>query len=167
MRRTSFAAMDCSIARTLEIVGEWWSMLIIREAFGGVRRFDDFQAGLGIARNILAARLQHLVDHGVMERRQYRENPPRFEYRLTDKGRDFYPVLISMMRWGDRWADGGQGAPYLLVHDGCGNATDALAACAQCGGELRPRETHLEPGPGLRPEERLPGRAAVRAPSSP
>src|SRR5512140_1885367 len=103
MRRTSFADMNCSVARTLEVIGEWWSMLVVREAFNGVRRFDDFQARLGIARNVLATRLQSLVEHGILDRRLYQERPERYEYRLTEKGRELYPVLISMMRWGDRW----------------------------------------------------------------
>ena len=86
MRRTSFADMPCSVARTLEVIGEWWTMLVIREAFNGVRRFDDFQGKLGIARNVLAARLQGLVDNEVLERRQYQDRPPRYEYRLTPMG---------------------------------------------------------------------------------
>jgi DNA-binding HxlR family transcriptional regulator len=88
MKRTSFATMNCSVARTLEVIGEWWTMLVVREAFNGVRRFDDFQARLGIARNVLATRLQSLVDHGILERRLYQEHPQRFEYRLTEKGFD-------------------------------------------------------------------------------
>jgi DNA-binding HxlR family transcriptional regulator len=105
MKRTSFADMDCSIARTLEVIGEWWTMLILRESFNGVRRFDGFQERLGIARNVLAARLQRLVDSGILERRLYQERPERYEYRLTEKGRDLYPVLMSCLRWATDPAD--------------------------------------------------------------
>src|SRR5512140_1508372 len=121
MRRTSFAEMNCSVARTLEVIGEWWSMLVVREAFNGVRRFDDFQAHLGIARNVLATRLQSLVEHGILERRLYQDRPERYEYRLTEKGRDLYPVLITMMRWGDKWEAGAEGPPVRLTHEPCGH----------------------------------------------
>lgn len=144
MRRTSFAGMNCSVARTLEIVGEWWTMLIIREAFNGVRRFDDFQARLGIARNVLASRLQGLVEHGILERRLYQERPERFEYRLTDKGRDLYPVLISLMRWGDKHTAGEDGPPVVLTHEPCGHAPEATLACSACGKSIVPREIKAE-----------------------
>jgi DNA-binding HxlR family transcriptional regulator len=143
MRRTSFADMDCSVARTLEIVGEWWTMLVIREAFNGVRRFDEFQGRLGIARNVLAARLQRLVDNGILERRLYQERPQRFEYRLTDKGRDLYPVLIALMGWGDRWMSGPEGPPVKLTHE-CGHAPDAAMVCTHCGEQLIPRQVRAE-----------------------
>ena len=96
--------MNCSVAQTLEVVGEWWSMLIVRDAFLGVRRFDQFQRRLGISRNILQQRLNRLVEAGVLARVQYSERPPRFEYRLTDKGRDLWPVLTAMRQWGDKYA---------------------------------------------------------------
>jgi DNA-binding HxlR family transcriptional regulator len=147
MRRTSFADMDCSVARTLEVVGEWWTMLVIREAFNGVRRFDDFQGRLGIARNVLASRLQGLVEHDILERRLYQERPERFEYRLTDKGRDLYPVLISLMRWGDRWMAGPEGPPVRLTHE-CGHAPDAALVCAHCGEQLNARQVRAEMRPG-------------------
>jgi DNA-binding HxlR family transcriptional regulator len=147
MRRTSFADMDCSVARTLEVVGEWWTMLVVREAFNGVRRFDDFQGRLGIARNVLASRLQGLVDHEILERRLYQERPERFEYRLTEKGRDLYPVLISLMRWGDRWMAGPEGPPVRLTHE-CGHAPDAALVCSHCGEELSARQVKAEMRPG-------------------
>ena len=100
VRRTSFETMNCSVAQCLEVVGEWWSMLIIRDAFLGVRRFDDFQSRLGISRNILNLRLTTLVEAGVLERVPYQQRPPRFEYRLSDKGRDLWPVLTTMPRVG-------------------------------------------------------------------
>lgn len=150
MRRTSFADMQCSVARTLEVVGEWWTMLVIREAFNGVRRFDDFQSRLGIARNVLAARLQSLVDHGVLERRQYQDRPPRCEYRLTEKGRDLYPVLVAMLSWGDRWTAGPEGPPIRLTHE-CGHEPDAKLVCGHCGEKLDARQVRAERNPKLIP----------------
>lgn len=135
--------MNCSVARTLEVVGEWWTMLVIREAFFGVRRFDDFQGRLGIARNVLAARLQGLVDNGILERRLYQERPERFEYRLTEKGRDLYPVLVSLMGWGDRWMAGENGPPVTLRHD-CGHAAEAVVMCRECNETLTSRQVKAE-----------------------
>ncbi len=137
--------MQCSIARTLEVVGEWWTMLLVREAFNGVRRFDDFQARLGIARNVLATRLQSLVDHGILERRQYQDRPQRFEYRLTPKGLALYPVLISLMVWGDTWQAGPDGPPVHLTHE-CGFEPDPALVCTHCQKPLNPREVHAEGG---------------------
>ena len=121
--------MNCSVARSLEVIGEWWTLLVVREAFNGVRRFDDFQGRLGIARNVLATRLQGLVDHGILERRLYQQRPERFEYRLTDKGRDLYPILISLMRWGDKYTAGDSGPPVRLTHE-CGHDPAAMPACS-------------------------------------
>lgn len=105
MRRTTFAAMQCPIAQTLEIIGDPWSLLIVREAFFGTNRFDDFQRTLGIPRTTLTARLDHLVAHGVLERRPYQEHPPRSSYHLTAKGKDLRAVMVTLMQWGDRWTD--------------------------------------------------------------
>ncbi len=139
--------MECSVARTLEVIGEWWTMLVIRESFNGVRRFDDFQGRLGIARNVLAARLQRLVDHEVLERRQYQDRPPRWEYRLTEKGRDLYPVLLAMLAWGDRWTAGDDGPPLKLTHE-CGNEPDAVLVCSHCGKKIDARDVHAERAAG-------------------
>lgn len=132
--------MNCSVARTLDVVGEWWTMLIIREAFLGVRRFDDIQERLGIARNVLSTRLQALVDRGILERRRYQGRPERFEYRLTEKGLDLYPILVAMMRWGDRWTAGADGPPLTLVHQPCGHETAPTLSCSECGVTLHPRD---------------------------
>src|SRR3954452_21769932 len=121
MRRTSFAEMDCSVAQSLEVVGEWWSLLIVRDCFQGIRRFEAFQRHLGIARNVLTERLQRLVDEGILERHPYQSNPERFEYRLTEKGLDLYPVIIGLLRWGDKWASGEVGPPVILTHKACGH----------------------------------------------
>ena len=118
MRRTSFAGMNCSVAGALEIVGEWWTFLVLRDAFLGVRRFEDFQRRLGIARNVLTARLQTLVSHGILERRLYQVRPERFEYRLTDKGLELHPILVSLMQWGDKWGGVAAAPPMELVHKG-------------------------------------------------
>src|SRR5438093_5787947 len=120
MRRTRFADMHCSVARSLDVVGEWWTLLVLRDAFRGVRRFEDFQRDLGIARNVLSDRLQTLVDHGILERRRYSDRPPRDEYRLTAKGLDLYPVIVGLLQWGDKWA-ADDGPPVILRHKACGH----------------------------------------------
>jgi DNA-binding HxlR family transcriptional regulator len=137
MAKTRFADMECSVARTLDVVGERWSLLILRDAFYGVRRFDDFQRNLGIARNVLTDRLTKLVGQGVLERQPYQDRPPRYEYRLTEKGRDLLPVVLAMMRWGDRWTAGESGPPVTLTHTGCGASTEPHVVCSVCGEELR------------------------------
>jgi len=148
MRRTSFADMPCSIARALEVVGEWWSLLIVRDAFLGVTRFDDWQRRLGIARNVLTARLEHLVDQGIFERRLYQRQPERHEYVLTRKGRDLGPVLTALRSWGDTHEPMPGGPTTVLVHDDCGHATRPVQTCSHCGEPLRSGRAHIEPGPG-------------------
>ena len=144
------ATYSCSVARTVEVVGERWTMLILREAFLGVRRFDAIQRDLGIARNILSDRLGKLVEHGVLERRRYQERPERFEYRLTDRGRDLYPIVVTLMRWGDEHlAPGGQ-APVDLVHVPCGHRTHPVLVCDVCGRPVTARDV----APGARPRAR-------------
>ena len=150
MQRRSFEDMNCSVAQCLEVVGEWWSMLIVRDAFLGVRRFDDFQARLGISRNILNQRLTTLVDHGVLERVPYQDNPPRSEYRLTDKGLDLYPVLLAMSAWGDRYAAPADGPPITWVHRGCGAELTQEVECADGHRLTATREISGRPGPGAR-----------------
>jgi DNA-binding HxlR family transcriptional regulator len=143
------------------LLGDWWTPLVLREAFYGVRRFADFQESLGIARNILTQRLQRLVREGLLERRLYQDHPPRYEYRLTDKGRDFYPVMAAIVRWGDRWLDEGKGPPVLLRHRGCGHVTQAEVVCGECKQPLHARDITVEPGPGY-PRDRLRSPAAAR-----
>jgi DNA-binding HxlR family transcriptional regulator len=123
----------CSIARALEAVGDRWTMLVIRDAFVGIRRFDEFQERLGIARNVLTDRLSRLVDEGILEKSEYQERPQRFEYRLTAKGIDLFPVLISLMKWGDRHAPHEDGPPLSVVHRGCGGEVDERLLCTRCG----------------------------------
>ena len=146
--RVDLSAFDCSVARTLDVVGDKWSLLVLRDAFYGVRRFEDFTRDLNIARNVLSDRLGRLVNAGVLERRQYEQHPPRFEYRLTAKGRDLLPVLLTMMRWGDTWqAQDDDAAPMELVHTECGRTTHAVATCAECGQPLTPFNVRLQPLP--------------------
>ncbi|MBM7520149.1 winged helix-turn-helix transcriptional regulator [Nocardioides nitrophenolicus] len=147
MRRTSFADMNCSIAQSLEAVGEWWTLLILRDAMMGVTRFDQFQARLGIARNVLTTRLQSLVDHGILAEVQYQERPPRFEYVLTAKGGELWTVLTMLRQWGDRWS-APAGVPVEAVHDACGHVTRARLVCSECGEPLRGGELTLRHGPG-------------------
>ena len=140
--------MNCSIARTLEIIGEWWTLLILRDAFLGLSRFEEFQGSLGIARNVLTKRLMTLVQAGIMERQRYQEHPERFAYGLTDAGRDLFPVVVSLLQWGDRWTAGEAGPPLLLVHEPCGHPGEAILACARCGEEITLGNVRPEPGPG-------------------
>lgn len=131
--------MNCSVARTLEVVGERWTLLILRDAFNGIRRFEDFQRSLGIARNILSDRLGKLVDHEVLERRQYEDHPPRHEYRLTAKGLALFDVLVAMVHWGDTWESGDAEPPVVITHRDCGEVVHAVSTCSNCGGPLTPR----------------------------
>jgi DNA-binding HxlR family transcriptional regulator len=138
---------SCSVARAMDILGERWTMLIMREAFYGVRRFSDMQRNLGIARNILSTRLQTLVRSGILERRLYQEEPERFEYRLTQAGRDLYPAVIAIMKWGDEYLSDEAGPPVVLRHS-CGELVDPVLVCDHCGGALHPHDITPEPGPG-------------------
>jgi DNA-binding HxlR family transcriptional regulator len=149
--KRDYPDQDCSAARTLEFVGERWTLLVIRDVFAGHRRFDQIQEDLGIARNVLADRLQRLVDEGILERRAYSENPPRHEYFLTEKGIDLWPILISMMRWGDRHGDWPQGPPLVVRHKQCGGVMDDHFICKRCGERLGPRDVRAVPGPGATP----------------
>ncbi len=146
VERKSFAGMHCSVAQCLEVVGEWWSMLIVRDAFLGVTRFDQFQERLGISRNILNQRLGNLTGHGVLEKVRYSDHPPRHEYRLTAKGRDLWPVVTTMRQWGDKYA-APDGPPLQMVHEGCGTVFHAEMTCSNCGERVPAQETRAVPGP--------------------
>jgi DNA-binding HxlR family transcriptional regulator len=160
MHRTSFREMNCSVAQCLEVVGEWWSMLIVRDLFLGITRFEDFHQRLGISRNILNQRLEHLVEHGVVDRVAYCEHPVRYDYRLTDKGKDLWGVLTAMRQWGDRWA-APAGAPLELVHTGCGQVAHVVGACSACAEPVSRRDMRAVSGPGKRANA---GRPAGGAP---
>lgn len=135
----------CSIARAMELLGERWTMLILREAFWGVRRFSELQRNLGIARNILSSRLQALVAAGILERQLYRVEPERYEYVLTEKGRDLYPAIVAIMRWGDKHLSEGEAPPLVLRHT-CGADAAPHLTCSHCGEAMDPRQVTPEPG---------------------
>jgi DNA-binding HxlR family transcriptional regulator len=139
----------CSAARALELVGERWSLLIVRNAlFGGATRYNDFRKHLGIATNILKTRLDGLVDAGIMERRRYSESPDLYEYLLTDKGRELVPVILALTAWGDRWR-APDGPPFLYTHTVCGGRISQHTICATCGEVHDPAEVQARPGPGM------------------
>lgn len=148
MQRTRFGEMACSIARTLDIAGEPWSPLIIRDIWTGTNRFDDLQRNLGISRKVLTERLKWLVAHGVLEQRPYSERPPRHEYALTLKGLEFCDVLMAISAWGDRWTAGTAGPPTLLRHHDCGEMTTVELHCDRCGRPLHAADVDVLPGPG-------------------
>lgn len=144
MRRTSFQQWPCSVARTSDLLGDWWTPLVLREVYFGASRFDDIQRALSIGRNVLTERLKRLVDEDVLERRKYQDRPSRYKYLLTDKGRDFYPVILAIVRWGDRWLHDGAAPPVLLRHEGCGRITHGKVVCAECGEVLHHGDVHAE-----------------------
>ncbi|MCW5573487.1 MAG: helix-turn-helix transcriptional regulator [Steroidobacteraceae bacterium] len=151
---------------SIDYFGDRWTQLVIASAFLGLRRFSDIQERWKIAPNILADRLKLLVDQGMLERRAYQANPERFEYRLTPKGMDIYPILLALMRWGDRWLATKAGAPLILHHRGCGRRLDPLAVCDHCGGVLDRHDVELRPGapPAAAQAARGTGRRVRRVP---
>lgn len=130
------------------MLGDHWNLLIMREACLGARRFGDFQAALGTGRNILSQRLSRLVDEGLLQREAYQERPARFEYRLTEKGRDVYPVLAAIAAWGEKWMTGPEGTPLVLHHTACGRDMQAVVVCSECDWPIDVREVRARPGPG-------------------
>lgn len=148
MQRTDFSEMVCSIARSLAVAGEPWSPLVLRDVWVGINRFDDLQRDLGISRKVLAERLKHLVEEGMLERRVYSSGPRRYEYVLTPKGFEFVDVLMVMAQWGDRWTAGTAGPPVLRRHRGCGKVTQIELRCADCGEIVTSSDVAVEPGPG-------------------
>jgi DNA-binding HxlR family transcriptional regulator len=148
MRWSQLEAEPCSLARTVAIVGDRWTLLILRDCFLRVRRFDDFQARLGIGRPILADRLAKLVGSGVLEKVKYQEGPTRFEYRLTQRGLDLHPVILSIVHWGDVYLSGEDGRPLLHRHETCGQVFDPVLTCSECGEPVTPQSVAVLPGPG-------------------
>jgi len=163
MLKNDYDGQVCSIAGALEVVGERWSLLIVRDVMLGMRRFDEIQADLGIARNVLQTRLVRLQDQGVLEKRRYQEHPTRCEYRLTEKGLDLWPTMVALMNWGDEHAAPASGPPVLLEHRGCGGAVDTHRICEACGARLSVRDVVALPGPGAVPEHPLFRRAQPAA----
>lgn len=152
MKRTSFANFNCSLAQTLEVIGDWWSLMIVRDAFFGATRFEAFQQDLGIARNILTQRLKHLVEQGVFERRPIAEGRRQFEYVLTDKGRDLFPILLAATQWGDKWAPNRKGARVVFVEAATGKPIESLVPRTKRGKTLKVAEIEPRAGPGASPE---------------
>ena len=154
----TYDTQTCSIARSLEVIGERWSLLIMRDAvFGQATRYNDFQRNLGIASNILKTRLDGFVDTGIMRRQKYSEQPELYEYILTDKGRALAPVLVALTEWGDRWATDGE-PPILYTHSACGAGISHQTVCSHCGRVDDPAEIQARIGPGM-PPERMPRNA--------
>jgi DNA-binding HxlR family transcriptional regulator len=147
MERKSFSDMHCSVAQCLEVVGEWWTLLIVRDAFLGVTRFDELQERLGISRNVLNQRLTRLVEGGVLTKAPYSEHPPRFDYRLTERGRDLWPVIDAMRQWGDKHA-APNGPPLRLIHEECGQISEPQLVCSICTEPIGVRDVKAIPGPG-------------------
>jgi DNA-binding HxlR family transcriptional regulator len=148
MLGNDYKGLNCSVARALELVGERWSILVLRDVFLGRRRFDEMQRDLGLARNVLAARLDRLVGEGILEKVPYQERPVRHEYRLTEKGLDLWPVIVELMQWGDRYAAPAAGPPIVIRHKGCGGILGERRICTRCGQPLGVRDVRGEAGPG-------------------
>jgi DNA-binding HxlR family transcriptional regulator len=148
MQRTDFRAMPCSIARTLAVVGEAWTPLVLRDIVFGLTRFDEIQRDLGVATNVLTDRLNTLVSAGLLTREPYQTRPLRHRYQLTEAGLDLLPVLLSLMHWGDKWAADEAGQPVHIVHRECGQATAPLMVCSACKRPLRASEVSARNGPG-------------------
>lgn len=150
--RSRYSAANCSVKRTLDVVGEKWTLLVLREAFYGARRFEQFHQGVGCARNILSERLSRLVDEGLLARAPYREpgRRERHEYRLTDKGSELFPAVIALMQWGDRWAADAEGPAVAVRHRDCGEHIEVVLRCESGHGPLTLRDAEPVPGPGAR-----------------
>ena len=145
----TYDAQNCSLARALEIVGERWTLLILRDVFLGVRRFDDFQDRLDVSRTVLAGRLQRLVEEGILARERYQERPERYEYVLTRKGRDLWPVINALRAWGDVY-ETPNGPPRVFAHETCGTPIEAVAYCPHCRTVVPPEDVLTRRGPGYR-----------------
>ncbi len=142
--------MQCSLARTLDVAGDWWSPLILRDLYFGMRRFDDIARDLGISRNLLTSRLNALVEHGVVARTQYQDRPPRHHYQLTESGRELVPILMALTAWGDRWATPEGGPPIRFQHTECGHRFTPTVSCSSCARPITADTVALSPGPGAR-----------------
>jgi DNA-binding HxlR family transcriptional regulator len=148
MRAADLAEQDCSIARPASLLGDRWTLVILRQAFNGIKRFEDFQETLEISRSLLSERLNRLVDAGVLRREPYKDSVrTRDRYRLTEMGLDLYPVLMALRDWGDRWMR--DGPPAKIRHRGCGGTPTLELRCSECGEEIGARDAEAVPGPGL------------------
>jgi len=154
MSRNKIDTLNCSLADSLNLIGEWWTILILRESFFGTRRFEDFQQHLGIARNILTSRLNTLCENGILQRVPVKEGAKRHEYRLTTMGRDLLPVIIVLTQWGDRWLGQDQGPPVRFVERETGKEIPDVCVRSEDGRQLKARELAMIPGPGATDETR-------------
>lgn len=143
--KPDFGQMQCSIARALDIVGEGWSMLVLRDVLQGLRRFDEIQQSLGVATNVLSARLKRLTDEGLLEQRRYQQHPPRYEYVPTQKARDLGPVLVGLVQWGNTYLAGSKEPPQALVHDDCAHVMTPKLVCSHCGTSIAKRGLSIVP----------------------
>ena len=150
MRWEELEQQPCSLARTLSVVGDRWTLLVLRESFLGTRRFDEFEKRLGITRHLLADRLKKLVESGVLNKVAYQQRPLREDYRLSDKGRDLYPAIMALVHWGDRYMSGPEGAPIRHIHRNCGQPMHGVLVCSDCAEPLQPRDVLLEEAPALK-----------------
>jgi DNA-binding HxlR family transcriptional regulator len=150
MRWEDLEQQPCSLARTLSVVGDRWTLLVLRECFLGIRRFDAFEKRLGVTRHVLAERLKKLVEAGVLDKVAYQQRPVREEYRLTDKGRDLYPAVLALVNWGDRHMSGAEGAPIRHWHSHCGRLMHGVLVCSECGEALQPGDVALEEAPAFK-----------------
>ena len=149
MRRTRFDDWECSIARATDILGDWWTPLVIREAFYGTRRFDGFTERLGIGRNILTERLRRLTDEGIFDKVAYQDRPARYEYRLTDKGRALFDVIVAMHRWGTDWLSPEAGPWVEMVDRRTDEVINAVVVDENTGERIDPHNVKVRPGPGF------------------
>lgn len=147
MKWDDIGEQPCSIARTLSVLGDRWTMLILRNCFLGIRRFDDFQSNLGVTRHVLSDRLKRLVENEILFKTPYLDRQERFEYRLTEKGRELYPILLSMGNWADKWMDQGRGAPVQYIHKTCGNVFKPVLTCSECGKPIYAKEVVAQLNP--------------------
>ena len=148
MKWSELADQPCSVARSVAVIGDRWTLMILRDLFLGIRRFEDFERRLRISRSIIADRLKHLVDEGVLRKEAYQENPVRHEYRLTDKGRALHPVIMSIVHWGDTHYAGEAGPPLLHQHKACGCDFSPVLSCSECGDPVGARDVEVRIGPG-------------------
>lgn len=150
MRWQDIKDVPCSIARAMSVIGDRWTLLILRDCFMGVKRFDQFQKRIGLTRHRLSDRLGRLVDEGILRKQPYQEKPVRYEYRLTRKGVELYPIIMTIVHWGDKWMDEDKGAPVEYLHQSCGHKMHAEVCCSECGEVLDPRTISPQIGPGLK-----------------
>jgi DNA-binding HxlR family transcriptional regulator len=148
VKRVDTSEWPCTVARSAAVLGDHWNVLLIRQACLGVRRFDDFQRELGIGRNMLTLRLNMLVEEDLLRRVEYQTKPVRHEYRLTEKGRDVYPIIAAMAAWGERWLCGPEGPPVVLHHTTCAHQMHAVVVCSECAVPLDVHDVRVLAGPG-------------------